>query len=606
MGKKKKKMGEEKKKKLEEEKKKLGEEKKKLGEEKQKEKEKFERITQGTSGRFHEQRHKLETFYDVIVDIDSLKNIKKGWKVKFSKNGKAHYDIMKTKQKLIVGVVGNRNRGKSFILSQLSKETLPDGTSIKTEGLSIKYPRIEESETKEAPYVLIDSAGFENALLETDEFQLGNQDKEKAIAILKDIASDKTLTEYFLQHFIIEKSNILLVVVGILNYPEQKLINRIKTENDKKVGNPPLYIIHNLQTFSLKKQVEDYIKETLMKSATFKLKVKEEVLAGKNVDKNKSAYQFFIEEFFEDNKNKESKHKKNKKQIIHLIMAMHGTEAGDYYNPFVYNFLEKQFLAQNIHETFPIIDDVKEQFVESSQNIMEQPIKLSDFEGNKEEEKENPKNSKEEGEIEIKKSGEEKKENEVEEQKDKDEVNECTNNEEQAKLLEPKIDENNKGKNYLIKLKSSVNENLKFKRCLIDELGFSNFYGKNFEPKFSYNITPVNQKPYLAVQVEIPGESKYHCKANTIDGVLIINVWGKKLINKTDKTDGANPNSYKGNREEGSFNLFIKLDGNIFQLRDKKPDKSLSKSIEGVKYFYFPLQSDDVESGSSSEDEKEK
>jgi len=31
-------------------------------------------------------------------------------------------------------------------------------------------------------------------------------------------------------------------------------------------------VIHNFQTFSLKNKVEDYIKETLIKSETFKLK----------------------------------------------------------------------------------------------------------------------------------------------------------------------------------------------------------------------------------------------------------------------------------------------------------------------------------------------
>lgn len=181
---------------------------------------------------------------------------------------------MKDEEVLIVGVVGNRNRGKSFILSKLSNVNLPDGTSIKTEGISIKYPKMEEG--KKAKYILMDSAGFENALLETDEFTNDpNIPREDALKMLKLIASDKTLTEYFIQNFIIQKSNILIVVIGILNYPEQKLLNRIKTENKNKFRQqniPPLFVVHNLQTFSLKKQVEDYIEETLMKSATFKLK----------------------------------------------------------------------------------------------------------------------------------------------------------------------------------------------------------------------------------------------------------------------------------------------------------------------------------------------
>ena len=63
---------------------------------------------------------------------------------------------MKNKEVLIVWVVGNRNRGKSLVLSKLSNVSLPDGTSIKTEGISIKYPQMEEG--KDAKYILMDSA----------------------------------------------------------------------------------------------------------------------------------------------------------------------------------------------------------------------------------------------------------------------------------------------------------------------------------------------------------------------------------------------------------------------------------------------------------------
>ena len=73
---------------------------------------------------------------------------------------------MKEKKVLRVGILGNRNSGKTFILSKLSRLNLPVG--IKTEGISIKYPEMEKD--KPAEYILIDSAGFENPFLETNEF----------------------------------------------------------------------------------------------------------------------------------------------------------------------------------------------------------------------------------------------------------------------------------------------------------------------------------------------------------------------------------------------------------------------------------------------------
>ena len=39
----------------------------------------------------------------------------------------------------------------------------------------------------------------------------------------------------------------------------------IKNKKQKIHGNPPIFVVHNLTNFSLKKQVEDYIEEVLLK-----------------------------------------------------------------------------------------------------------------------------------------------------------------------------------------------------------------------------------------------------------------------------------------------------------------------------------------------------
>ena len=486
-----------------------------------KENEKLEKVTEAFKGTYHDYRFKLENFYDIIVDIDSLRHMIKGWKVKFTEIGKKNYDIMKDKEVLIVGVVGNRNRGKSFVLSKLSNVNLPDGTSIKTEGISIKYPKMEEG--KEAKYILMDSAGFENALLETDEFTNDpNIPREDALKMLKLIESDKTLTEYFIQNFIIQKSNVLIVVIGILNYPEQKLLNRIKTENKNKFKHkdpPPLFVIHNLQTFSLKKQVEDYIKETLTKSATFKLKEKKSVALDdekENPDQNKI---YFIEEF----NNEEDKDT----VIYHLILAMHGTEAGDYYNDFAYDFLSKQFNSFPIHHKFPIIEDVKQQCMNNSYKMMVHPIEsLEEFE-------------KSESEIKL-----------------------------------------------ISKDKEEDQKRLVFKRCLVDKLGFSNFYGANFDPKYAYFKTIIDKKPYVCIQVEIPGEAKVNCRAEIAEGNWNVTVIGNKMI-KMNETEDKHTSFSK--REEGDFNLLIKLNVEDFQLKENHPDKTKTTKENGLYSYYFPL-----------------
>ena len=78
------------------------------------------------------------------------------------------------------------------------------------------------------------------------------------------------MTELFLENLIIKVSDILLIVVGKLTYSEQLLINKIKVES-KKQNKGKIFIIHNLQEFRTKEQVENYITESLLKCSTFEL-----------------------------------------------------------------------------------------------------------------------------------------------------------------------------------------------------------------------------------------------------------------------------------------------------------------------------------------------
>ena len=93
------------------------------------------------------------------------------------------------------------------------------------------------------------------------------------------------MREFFLQSFIIKESDILLIVVGKLTYSEQLLINKIKEES-KKLKKTKIFIIHNLQEFRTKEQVQDYIKDSLLKSATFNLKKRTWITVAKDREEN--------------------------------------------------------------------------------------------------------------------------------------------------------------------------------------------------------------------------------------------------------------------------------------------------------------------------------
>ena len=122
-------------------------------------------------------KENIENFYDIIVDIDSVLKIKKGWKIEMTPRGKKKYEEFKKEDLLRIGVVGNQNKGKTFILSKLSKINLPSGTSISTKGISVKYPELEENEHRK--YILLDSAGLETPIKKDDLSNLNKSNDEE-------------------------------------------------------------------------------------------------------------------------------------------------------------------------------------------------------------------------------------------------------------------------------------------------------------------------------------------------------------------------------------------------------------------------------------------
>ena len=263
---------------------------------------------------------KFERFYDIVININSIKNVSnEGWNIKFNEEGLKKYQKYKDEDLITIGVIGNNNKGKSFLLSKISKIKLPTGTSINTEGLSVKYPELKGYEGRQI--IFLDSAGLEMPVLrknnkEKDKIPVNDENqrpdenkiddeqkndeksndnknetnkvsdekqKEKKISQyeeFKESAKDKIVTELFLEHFIIQVSDILLLVVGKLTYSEQLLINKIKVESQRQ-NKGRIFIVHNLQEFRLVDQVKKYIQDYLLRCSTFDLKKRTWITAEK-------------------------------------------------------------------------------------------------------------------------------------------------------------------------------------------------------------------------------------------------------------------------------------------------------------------------------------
>ena len=338
-------------------------------------------------------------FYDVVINITSVKNISKGWVIEMNEKGEKNFNKYKNQDLLRLGVIGNSNKGKSFILSRISKIELASGYYINTKGLSIKYPELEEYTNRKI--VLLDSAGLETPVLNdsTDDEKNQNdkqseylsyegdandksfngkypeidtkkdnknenlQENDKKRNIFMEKSKEKLITELFLQKYIILNSDILILVVGILTYSEQKLINKILDEIKKLNVNKKIFIIHNLKELFTKEQVEDYINKTLLKSVTFKL------VERQNIDKKYTKYnnpkygRYFVE--------KNEKNNKNNTDIFHLIFANEDSEAGKIYNRFALEFIEKSYQSISNIRPFDVIKTLKTRFLEHSKDFIE-------------------------------------------------------------------------------------------------------------------------------------------------------------------------------------------------------------------------------------------
>jgi len=220
----------------------------------------------------YENKYK-EDFYDLIIKCNSILGLKYGWEIAMTEKGKQNYNKYKNDKIIKIGVIGSENRGKSTILSDFSQIELPTGVSIKTEGLSIKYPELEKFKNRKM--ILLDSAGLETPILKPDDnnnnsfnkdeneeqnkLENGNEankngdKKENVQDIFENKSRDIIQLELFLQNFIIKYSDILILILGKLTINEQKLLLKVNSHIKNLSRKEPLVVIHNLKEFDTKK-----------------------------------------------------------------------------------------------------------------------------------------------------------------------------------------------------------------------------------------------------------------------------------------------------------------------------------------------------------------
>ena len=127
---------------------------------------------------------------------------------------------------------------------------------------------------------------------------------------------------------------------------------------------------------------------------------------------------------------------------------------------------------------------------------------------------------------------------------------------------------------YLIKLKK---EEITLKKCLIDELGFSNFKANGFEPK--YNI--FNKADNIIVRVKVPGNCNLESKIEIQGEYNVIKLYGEK---KKDKEPEDIQKNIFNSREIGHYSLEIPLKFAEYHLKTKPPSISYMRGVIILEY----------------------
>ena len=284
--------------------------------------------------------------YDLVLQINSIDQLEKGgWPVKFSEKGKEKYKELKNENCVIIGVSGNKNRGKSFLLKRIFGFEVKSGYFDTTEGISANFPDFKYKEEGKKNIIILDTAGQENPLVREGD-NSGSEEKNKMQLEdkIREIARDQLVCEYILSEFILEKATVIILVLEQLSYAEQMMLKNITQQlNDKKKKLLVIHNLMNLNTFKLRR----------CKMRLFEEKEKENV------------NNYYYRQLDRENNNLE---------IYHFIFGNEDIkEIKEYYNDPLIDFIRK-FVKTGYAVKFDLIEEFRKFFIEQSLKISDKKL----------------------------------------------------------------------------------------------------------------------------------------------------------------------------------------------------------------------------------------
>ena len=327
----------------------------------------------------------IPTMYDAVFKCESIKALfKKGWNYFLTE--KFVERMENQKQFCPMCFLGETNKGKTFIINILTGKNLKAGVEYKTEGISCKFSDFkysydddlnESNEPEDNKFLIFDTAGrSEPLLIDPNEKEI--KDDLKKIVDLN--YKDLKISEDFLKNLLINNSQIILVIVNQLTLAEQIFLYQLKSQRNFE----QLFIIHNLFNFETRKDLEDYINNTIVRSIYFDMSKNYYEL--ENGSKNSlDRHYYFVEK--QNNNGVKS-------LIAHFILGNNETK-----DPWIQKLNKRTIkLIKRIMQTCPAkrqfnIQEILEKELQD-ENKIDKETKLKKFdEGNIINNEENPKNS---------------------------------------------------------------------------------------------------------------------------------------------------------------------------------------------------------------------
>jgi hypothetical protein len=274
-----------------------------------------------------------EAIYDIVYKIDSMAQLKKeGWKIEVNTTGAG--SLNEVINQTLIGVVGLPNRGKTQIINTLADVNVGAGFAHSTEGISIKLKKLDGK-----TYVYMDSKGV-NSSVPINKYREGlkkNEDKskdsadneteikehtkkvEEAKAMQHEFMNDNQITEHLIQSYIVDAAPIIIVMVGMLTYADQRLIYHM-VKYQREHPEKQVFIIHNFLNLTTPESVEAAIKQDIIQCFPVE-------------PKDFQGFTIYC--------NKDSKRASGTGSgVTHLPMARNGSTAGGIYNSHAIKYLK--------------------------------------------------------------------------------------------------------------------------------------------------------------------------------------------------------------------------------------------------------------------------